>query len=434
MIWSAFKTFRDVGVFGSEITNDALRSAVGIEAPAAFDFLSSLVSRPSRCGEELAAQQLIELTLAELGFEVRRVPIAASIVDDELAGVPAAPYEGRFNVLGTTPHDGKRTLLLNGHIDVVPVNPSTWKSDPFVPVVRDGWMYGRGAGDMKGGYAMAVLALRALRRVGSSVGRRNLSFLSVIEEECTGNGTLSALRAGVSADAVVLPEPTNLRILLGGVAITWVKVTINFGGGHAESSDRLASPAQTVARLIERLGQLEAAYNKDPRAPFDSIAHPYNVNVGVIKLGEWPSSVPASAELEVRVGHPDEVSDSQVVTDVREVVADVLASAGGLGFDVVMHGFRAEGYHLAADHPLVRMVAAAHDAMHTTLPLTEVLGSTTDARYYVNQAGVPALCFGPVVENMHGSNERVNLESIEVGSATLARFLLDYFDQEGEGS
>jgi acetylornithine deacetylase len=238
----------------------------------------------------------------------------------------------------------------------------------------------------------------------------------------------------VSADAVVLPEPTDLRILLGGVAITWVKVTINFGGGHAESSDRLASPAQTVARLIDRFGQLEASYNKEPRAPFDTIARPYNVNVGVIQLGEWPSSVPASAELEVRVGHPDEVSDLQVVTDVKEVVADVLSSTGGLGFDVVMHGFRAEGYHLDADNPLVRQVAEAHDAMHATMPMTQVLGSTTDARYYVNQAGVPALCFGPVVENMHGSDERVNLASIEVGSATLARFLMNYYDQDAEGS
>jgi acetylornithine deacetylase len=281
---------------------------------------------------------------------------------------------------------------------------------------------------MKGGFAMAVLALRALRRLGASAGRKNLSFLSVIEEECTGNGTLAAVRAGVTADAVVLPEPTDLKILLGGVAITWVKIVIRFGGGHAESSDRLASPAQVVSTLIDDFGRLEEIYNKKPRAPFDSIARPYNVNVGVIRLGEWPSSVPAVAELEVRVGHPDEVNDAQVLAEVRVLVENVLKSGGNPEFDVSLHGFKAQAYHLADDHPLVEAVVAAHEDVHGTAPATEVLGSTTDARYYVNQLGVPALCFGPVVKNMHGSDECVELASIEAGAATLARFILNYFN------
>jgi acetylornithine deacetylase len=414
----------------TEISNSELLDAVSAEAPNAFEFLSSLVSRPSLRGQEQSAQELVESVLSDLGFAVERIAVPESIGDDALAGVPAMSYAGRFDVLGRTLHDGGRSLLLNGHIDVVPVNSTTWASDPFVPVVRDGWLYGRGAGDMKGGFAMAILALRALRRLQSDAGRRNLLFLSVIEEEYTGNGTLAALRAGVTADAVVLPEPTGLNILLGGVAITWVKVTIEFGGGHAESSDRLASPAQVVARLIEGLGQIEAAYNKDPRAPYDTIAHPYNVNVGVVQLGEWPSSVPAVAELEVRVGHPDDVSVAQVVADIRAVVAETLSAAGSPYFDVIPHGFKAQGYHLAAEHPLVRQVAQAHASVHGVEISTEVLGSTTDARYYVNQLDVPALCFGPVVKNMHGSNECVELASIEAGAATLARFLLDYFAED----
>ena len=411
-----------------QISNAELRDAVSAEAPRAFEFLSSLVAHPSLRGEERAAQELVESTLTELGFDVERLAVPESIGDDELAGVPAGSYEGRFDVLARMPHDGGRSLMLNGHIDVVPVNRDTWSSDPFDAVVRDGWLYGRGAGDMKGGFAMAVLALRALRRLGASAGRKNLSFLSVIEEECTGNGTLAAVRAGVTADAVVLPEPTDLKILLGGVAITWVKIVIRFGGGHAESSDRLASPAQVVSTLIDDFGRLEEIYNKKPRAPFDSIARPYNVNVGVIRLGEWPSSVPAVAELEVRVGHPDEVNDAQVLAEVRVLVENVLKSGGNPEFDVSLHGFKAQAYHLADDHPLVEAVVAAHEDVHGTAPATEVLGSTTDARYYVNQLGVPALCFGPVVKNMHGSDECVELASIEAGAATLARFILNYFN------
>ena len=217
-----------------EISNTILIEAVSAEFPAALEFLSSLVACPSLRGHEESAQQLISTTLAELGFDVERIEVPESIGDDVLGGVPALSYAGRYDVVGRTTHDGGRTLLINGHIDVVPVNESTWSSEPFTPVIRDGWLYGRGAGDMKGGFAMTVLALRALRRLGSAAATRNLTFLSVIEEEYTGNGTLAAVRAGVSADAVVLPEPTHLRILLGGIAITWMRINIFFGGGHAQ--------------------------------------------------------------------------------------------------------------------------------------------------------------------------------------------------------
>jgi acetylornithine deacetylase len=415
-----------------QITNAELLDAVSAEAPFAFEFLSSLVGCPSLRGAERAAQELVESTLADLGFDVERLAVPESIAIDELAGIPAGSYDGRFDVLARMPHDGGRSLMLNGHIDVVPVNHETWSSDPFDAVVRDGWLFGRGAGDMKGGFAMAVLALRALRRLGVTAGRRNLSFLSVIEEECTGNGTLAAVRAGVTADAVVLPEPTDLEVLLGGIAITWVKITIRFGGGHAESSDRLASPAQVVSTLIDSFEQLEETYNRDPRPPFDSIARPYNVNVGLIQLGEWPSSVPAVAEIEVRVGHPGEMNDAEIVAEVHALVGKVLKSAGNPEFDVSLHGFKAQAYYLADDHPLVENMINAHVDVHGSAPETRVLGSTTDARYYINQLGVPALCFGPVVKNIHGSNECVELASIEAGAMTLGRFILNYFGESVE--
>ena len=84
------------------------------------------------------------------------------------------------------------SLLLNGHVDVVPAEAELWSSDPFTPVRADGWLTGRGAGDMKGGFAMGLLAVAALREVMPDALTGELSFLSVIEEECTGNGTLAA--------------------------------------------------------------------------------------------------------------------------------------------------------------------------------------------------------------------------------------------------
>lgn len=410
---------------------DELALAIAREHDDAVEILLDLVGEASVVGNEAGAQLIVEGTLRDLGFDVRRLDIPAAIADDPLAGVPSAPYEGRFDVVGTTPLDGGPTLLLNGHIDVVPVKRETWSLDPFAPEIRGGWLFGRGAGDMKGGFAMAFLALRALRRLSPRLIDHNLSFLSVIEEECTGNGTLAALRQGVSADVVLLPEPTDLSLLLGGIAITWVKVMINFGGGHAETSDRLASPADVASELVREIRRLEERYNRDPEPPFDAIKHPFNVNVGVIRLGEWPSSVPASLEFEVRVGHPADVTDEDVLGDLRQAVATALGAAGDAAFSVKSHGFRAQQYHLGLNSPLVRAMATTHRSLHGDTPDARVIGSTTDARFYRNVLDVPVLCYGPVVRNMHGSDESVELESIAKGAATLALFIATYLNEGG---
>lgn len=408
-----------------------LVDAVRNEMADTTKLLAELVSRDSLVGHEQRAQQFVEETLGDLGFSVRRQYIPEAIASDPLAGTPLLSYEDRFNVVGATEIVAGPTLLLNGHIDVVPVNEATWSTSPFGPVVNDGWLYGRGAGDMKGGFAMAFLAIKALRTVNPELINHNLSFVSVIEEECTGNGTLASIREGVTADVVVLPEPTDLGVLLGGVPITWVKVEISFGGGHAESSDRLASPAEVVYRMIEELKSLEGRLNEGPDGPVALLSRPYNLNIGVIRMGEWASSVPANLLMELRVGHPSRISDDDVISEVTALVRGVLQEQPELRFDVTSHGFRSEGFYLPESDSLVGALRTSHVAAHGVLPSAGVIGSTTDARYYLNELGVPAVCYGPVTRNMHGSNEAVSLESIAQGATTLATFMDAYLNHGG---
>ncbi|HJX08804.1 MAG TPA: M20/M25/M40 family metallo-hydrolase, partial [Actinomycetota bacterium] len=149
------------------------------------------MAAPSTVGDEQEAQEVVEQELKRLGLAVERLAIPAGIGDDPLAGVPQASYEGRGDVVGRLGGADGPSLLLNGHIDVVPASqPELWTSPPFEPR-RDGdRLYGRGAGDMKGGFAMATLALDALVAIEPEAITGSLTFLSVIEEECTGNGTL----------------------------------------------------------------------------------------------------------------------------------------------------------------------------------------------------------------------------------------------------
>jgi acetylornithine deacetylase len=190
-------------------------AAVDTHRASSLRFLEALVGEPSVVGHEAGAQQVVAAELARLGFSVRELEVPERIVERPGSGVPQLPYAGRPIIVGEREGSG-RSLLVNGHVDVVPPGAADcWSGDPYTPQLVDGWLCGRGAGDMKAGFAMALLAIAALLDAAPQTLSGPLSFVSVIEEECTGNGTLAAAEAGVLADAVLLPEPTNLELMAG---------------------------------------------------------------------------------------------------------------------------------------------------------------------------------------------------------------------------
>jgi len=410
---------------------EAVDAAIGDGAEAAFSLLERLVASPSTVGRELPAQQVVAAELGRLGFAVSELPVPAGTADAAPGGVAQASYADRPNVLGLINPGGSPSLLLNGHVDVVPAESGRWAGDPFTPVRADGWLTGRGAGDMKGGFAMGLLAVAALRRAAPGAIAGELGFLSVIEEECTGNGTLAACRAGVLADAAVLLEPTDLNLLLGGTGIVWAEIEIDGVAAHAEAADRAVNPVRFLPALLHALARLEDELNKPGDDPaFDHLPRPYNVNVGTVAAGDWPSSVPARARLGVRVGFPRRWTPAEALDRVRSAVLGAAADDPWLAAhppSVRPAGFRAEGYLIGEDHPLVRALAAAHERVHGAEPRRVVMGSTTDARYYLNQFGVPAVAYGPRSRNIHGTDEAVELASIVSGARVLARFMAGFF-------
>jgi acetylornithine deacetylase len=414
---------------------EAVDQAIEAGASAAFSFLEKLVAAPSVVGHEAQAQEIVAAELGRLGFGVSQVPVPHQTAAQAPGGVAQLSYDGRFDVLGRINPGAGPSLLLNGHVDVVPARASLWSADPFTPVIADGWMTGRGAGDMKGGFAMALLAVGALRSAMPGALTGELSFLSVIEEECTGNGTLAACQAGVLGDTVVLVEPTGLDLLLGGVGVLWAEIIIDGVGGHAESADRAVNPVRYLPAILAALGDLEAELRASaPDPAFSEVASPYNLNVGTVQAGDWPSSVPGQARLGVRVGYPRGRTPEEALERVRDAVRAAAAPDSWLAAhppQVRATGYRAEGYLLSSDHPLATAMADAHGWAHGVSPRGYVVGSTTDARYYLNQFGRPALAYGPQARNIHGADEAVQLASIVGGARTLARFIARYFAAGG---
>jgi acetylornithine deacetylase len=409
---------------------NALDRSIDDLAEQSFGFLERLIAAPSPVGQEAAAQRVVQAELDRLGFATTATDVPADIAADPVAGVPQATYVGRPNVVGHLTAGAGPSLLLNGHIDVVPAEPGLWSAPPFQPVRRDGWLFGRGAGDMKGGFAVAALAVAALHEAVPGWLRGRLSFASVIEEECTGNGTLATARDGVLADAVVLLEPTDLGLLLGGVGILWAELTVRGLPGHAESAYRAVNPVDTALRLVDSVRALETPMALQLDEPFAHLERACAVNVGMFRAGDWPSSVPGQATVGIRVGFPPAWTPDEALKRVSDAVSAAAAADPWLAShppQLRASGFRAEGYLLDAGHPLVTGLAAAHEAAHGSRPPTFALGSTTDARIYLNQFGVPAVAYGPTVRNIHGTDEAVELASIVAGARTLARFLAGYY-------
>lgn len=297
-------------------------------------------------------------------------------------------------------------------------------------------MYGRGAADMKGGFAIGALALRALRDVAPDLFKnQRLGVLAVIEEECSGNGTLRSIaEQGVTAPEVVLLEPTDLGLMVGGIGVMWVDIRVVASSGHAQQADTSANAVDLGIRIVEGLRLWAAGARRS--APEPSMApeeNPYNINLGKVHSGDWTSTAPSSAVFSVRVGYPRAWTPNEAEAEIRSAI-EAIASVD-VDFAerpvVTLTGFRAQGYLLDRDSVLSADLAAAHLDAHGASPLAFTLGSTTDARTYLNDFGIPAVCFGAVAHDMHGIDESVELQSIVDAARTLARFLLMRFLPDG---
>jgi len=418
-----------------------LDRAIASHSEEAYRFLEELVRAPSTVGREQAAMEVFASEFESLGLITRRLPFSNSPMLDPRAGItPPADVltDDRFQVLASTPGDGELVLLINGHMDVVPAeSPELWTNPPFEPTRRNGRMYGRGAADMKGGFAVGALALRALRDVAPDLfANRRLGILAVIEEECSGNGTLSSIiEHGVIAPEVVLLEPTELGLMVGGVGVIWVDIRVIASSGHAHQAGTSVNAVDLGMRVVSGLRAWAAGVlSVEPEPTMDSGESPYNINLGKVHSGDWASTVPSSAIFGVRVGYPRSWTPTEAEAEIRSAIAGI--ADDDVAFpsrpEVMLTGLRAKGYMLDEHTALGADLAAAHEDAHGVPPRAFTQGSTTDARIYLNDFGVDAVCFGAVAHDMHGIDESVDLQSIVDAARTLARFLVMRFQPHAD--
>lgn len=386
------------------------------------------VSPPGRNTRE--AQAFIAGYLGEIGFAVDQFDVYPD--DPDVIG----------RLTGSAP-DHAASLLINGHIDVAETGlPELWTRPPFEPAVVDGRLYGRGATDMKGPLAAVLLAIRVIRDLGIEL-RGDLLVESVIGEEQGEAGTLTCIERGYTADLALVAEPTNLTISgQGGVITGWIEIqspeTLHDGMRsrviHAGGGVRGANAIEKMAKLITALQELERDWAVLKRYPgFAPGAN--TINPAVIEGGRHPAFMADRCALWVTVHfYPDERWET-----VTAEIEDHLLRAAAADRWLRDHppAFRWGGRSMIEDrgeifpasafdreHPGVRALAAAHEAVHGVAPGHAMWPSVSDAGWLAS-AGMQTVIYGPgQLEQAHIIDEWVKIDALVRAAQVYAELIV----------
>ncbi|MBL8331660.1 MAG: ArgE/DapE family deacylase [Rubrivivax sp.] len=409
------------------LTEAEILGAVAAQRDEAVQFLQALVAEPSLLGQEQSAQALMKRRFGAMGLDVRELVIDEAALRDHPGYSPSIlPYDGRVNVIGV--HEPRqvrgRSLILNGHIDVVPVGAERlWSRPPFEPWIAGDRLHGRGSNDMKAGIVAYCMAFQALQRLGWQPAAR-VTMQSVIEEECTGNGALACLVAGYTADAAIIPEPFDL-VMSAQLGVMWMTLDVYGVPVHAAVAQTGIGAIEFAQHLVDRLRELEARWN-EPRhrhSLYCNHDHPINFNLGRIEGGEWSSSVSTHCRVDLRLGFYPGVKPAEVRAQVEALLREAHAAHpahASVSYDVSYHGFQAEGLVVDLQQPALQTLMQAHRDITGQACEARASTATTDVRFFHLYGQIPSTCYGPRGANIHGVDEWVSIDSLQQVTAVLA--------------
>jgi acetylornithine deacetylase len=325
--------------------------------------------------------------------------------------IEAAP--GRPSVLARLERGRGRSLILSGHLDTVGV--AGMEVDPFGAAVRDGRVWGRGACDMKGGVAVALASAR-----DAAVGdfRGTLLVALTADEEEAALGCQRLVSDGLTADAAIVCEPTDLAIMPAHKGFAWIGLEFRGQAAHGSRPERGVDAIRHAGIFLSRLDEVEATLARG--RPHPLLGHG-SIHAGTIAGGTAPSVYPSSCRLVLERRTLPGESVSAIRSEIDHVLTQLGSDVSSLDaeMDVVLHR---DGSEIPADDALVRALAEAVGSAGME-PRVSGMTAWVEAEFY-NGAGIPALCFGPGrIIDAHSSDESVAIEDLERAHRALTVFV-----------
>ncbi len=397
-----------------------------------INFLKKLIGFKSITGSEGLIQNFLGDVLQKGGLEIDAFEIDTEKLRHEaLYALPPLSYEGRPNVVairrGT---GGGRSLLFNGHVDVIPAKEEVWEFNPWSGHIRDGLLYGRGASDMKSGLAAMTMAALAVASMG--IGLKGDVILEyVADEEFTGNGTLSCCNRGYVADAAISCEASDMEIQPAATGSMWFEIDVQ--GKSASMSRRwgAVSAIEKGYRICKAVDDFEQIRIQEARHPmYPDPRGPVACFVGTLHSGTFASAPPAMAKITGRMG----ILPGEDYRDAQQSFKDYVRAVCMLDPWLRNHlptvefkGMLALPAEIPPDSEIVKVTAQAYRAVTNKDPVITGHHGGADTRILINHARIPSVIFGPgQISQMHAENEHMRVDdlvtAVQVMAVTMMRW------------
>jgi acetylornithine deacetylase len=407
-----------------------IRGAVQARRESAVGLLRELVRTPSVTGEEGTVGQVVERAMEERNLEVDTWDATPEEMEPYRDHVGEQnSYENRPNVVGVRRGGGDgRSILLNAHVDTVdPGDPAAWRKDPLSGAVEGDLLYGRGSCDMKGGLVTHLVALDALSDLGLRL-RGDVTVAATVGEENGGLGALSTVLRGYRADAALITEPTRLALVAaqGGSLVFRLKVTGR--SAHAAVRDEGVSALEKFVPIFEDLQELERERNAALSHPlYDGVKNKVPINIGVVRAGNWASTVPESLVAEGRVG----LIPGEEVDPFKDLVSERIGAVAERDPWLREHppGLEWFGGQFAPakvepDAPICEAVRVAHERVTGEKPPVEGVPYGADMRLFIRFGGMPCVMYGAGDARVaHAPDEHISITDLLTATSTVACLL-----------
>jgi acetylornithine deacetylase len=411
-----------------------------VDADRLLTDLDELLRIPSLGGTnaEIDAQRhLADRWIAE-GLEVSTwdIDVTSTMAQPDFPGMEV-DRQRALGVLARLAGTGDgRTLLIDGHTDVVPPGDiHAWSGDPFTPRTAEidgrSVVIARGACDMKAGLVAAWEAVRMVRASGVSL-RGDVLLCPVSGEEDGGLGTYAALEqlAATPIDACVIPEPTDLDLVpANGGALTF-RLRVPGAAIHASRRSEGVSSIEKFVPVLRALSELEAIRNAhvDPLMKRWPIAYP--LSIGTVHAGDWASTVPDLLIAEGRLGVALDETADHARRELEAAVSRVCESDAWLREHPVTVEWWGGQFHSGRtepDAPIVSLVRDAHTRTAGATPETYGGPYGSDLRLLVGKGGIPTVQYGPGDSRVaHAPDEYVAIDDVMTCAAVLAEVIVDF--------
>ena len=331
----------------------------------------------------------------------------------------AAP--GRPNVIARVgPRDG-RTLLFNGHLDTVGVEGMV---HPPYGEEREGRLYGRGSADMKGG--VAAMCAAAARAAATGDLRSRIIVAAVADEEWASIGTRALVEQGLRADGAIVTEPTRLAIMPAHRGFAWMELVVHGRAAHGSRYDIGVDAIRLAALVLAELDRFE-------REELVARTHPLlghaSLHASLIEGGIGMSTYPDRCAVRIERRTLPGETERDAMDELRRACEVVRARRPELRTEVRLE--LAQGpSDVATDAPVVRALGRALAGARLA-PRIEGMSAWTDAAL-LNDAGIPAVCFGPGdISLAHAAEEWIEIAEIERATEVLTHLARDWHRAEG---